>query len=115
MQLSKYILYFIFLSQSYSNCFISTSNKITFNRPHLIKNKQISLHMNAKNSSVALSNYKNESKVYKINFPNIYDDNDDLFEPRYSFGLSEYDIIILRIYVNVIVTIYTLILVVSKS
>lgn len=115
MQLSKYILYFIFLSQSYCNCFIATSNNLALNRPQLIKNKQISLHMNEKNSSLALSNYKNESKVYKINFPNIYEDDDGLFEPRYSFGLSEYDIIILRIYVNIIVTIYTLILVVTKS
>lgn len=45
----------------------------------------------------------NRTNVYKISYKN---EEEEMFEPRYIFGLSEYDMIILRIYVNIIVTIY---------
>lgn len=46
---------------------------------------------------------KNTSIVYKISYQNP---EEEMHEPRYMFGLSEYQMILLRIYVNIVVTIY---------
>ncbi len=51
-------------------------------------------------------NKKNTTKIYKLDFS---DDTDDLLhKPQYVFGLSEFQMILLRIYVYMVITIYCL-------
>jgi hypothetical protein len=72
-------------------------------------NANLIMQMNKQNDDK-----KNETKIYKMMYSN--EDNDDwLFEPKYAFGLTEYQMIILRIYVNICVTIYFIILMMIKN
>jgi hypothetical protein len=52
-------------------------------------------------------NKTNTSKILKLDFTDETEE-EKLFAPRYSFGLSEFDMILLRIYVYMVVTIYCL-------
>jgi len=81
-------------------------------QPYLkLSSKQFPLRMSKtpNNSNIMLKNNTNttfngnRTHVYKMSYKN---EEEEMFEPRYMFGLSEYDMIILRIYVNIIVTIY---------
>jgi hypothetical protein len=49
-------------------------------------------------------NKKNSSKIYKLDFSEEIDDK--LHKPLYAFGLSEFQMILLRIYVYMVIIIY---------
>lgn len=68
---------------------------------HLIKHKH-------NTQTIMYNNPKNASKIYKMDFSDHNDDDNEIFEPKYAFGLSEYDMSLLRIYAN-IVSIFTII------
>lgn len=54
-------------------------------------------------------NKKNSSKIYKLDFSEDMEEIEDkLHKPRYVFGLSEFQMILLRIYVYMVITIYCL-------
>lgn len=49
----------------------------------------------------------NKSKIIKLDFSEDMEEPEDkLFKPRYKFGLSEFDMILLRVYVNLVIMIY---------
>lgn len=49
----------------------------------------------------------NKSKIYKVTFSNDkYNDDNDFFEPKYNFGLSQFDFTLLKITINTIIIIY---------
>lgn len=50
-------------------------------------------------------NNKNKTTIYRMNYSNE-DENDWLFEPRYAFGLSEYNMIFIRMYVYMATTLH---------
>jgi len=64
---------------------------------------QLSLHMNKQNATLP----KNTSKIMKMDFSE-HNDYDELFEPRYIFGLSDYNLILLRIYIYMVITLHCL-------
>jgi hypothetical protein len=71
-----------------------------FNNNNIYKPRQLlSMQLSQKN---IYQNKTNSSKVFKIDFT----EEERFFTPRYRFGLSEFDIILLRIYVYMVVTIY---------
>lgn len=49
---------------------------------------------------------QNTSKIMKINFSDNLYEEDDLFEPKYALGLSEFDLLVLRIGVNLTIITY---------
>jgi len=54
-------------------------------------------------------NKKNSSKIYKLDFSEDMEEIEDkLHKPRYAFGFSEFQMIFLRIYVYMVITIYCL-------
>jgi hypothetical protein len=49
----------------------------------------------------------NKSKIIKLDFSEDMEEPEEkLFKPRYAFELSEFDMILLRIYVNLVTMIY---------
>lgn len=116
--LSKFIL--IGLSFfSISDCFILQSYKLV--KPTKLSRSNTPIYLLAKNnnsffnfinddglstnSSLIFDNdKKNKSNIYKINF----DDNDYDFynKPKYPFGLTEYDIIFLKIFIISLINAY---------
>jgi len=77
---------------------IYSKNLQVYNRPR----NSLTLHSAHKNIN---HNKTNTSKVFKMDFTEETEE-EQLFKPRYSFGLSEFDMILLRIYVYMVVTIY---------
>ena len=68
---------------------------------HTIHTKMLSLPKNT-----TISPYNN-SKVFKLDFDEDMEDPlDKLMKPRYRFGLSEFDMILIRMYVNMVVAIH---------
>jgi len=59
-------------------------------------------------------NDKNTSKIYKIVFSNE-DELEQLYKPKYMFGLSEFNLIFIRIFVYYIITIYFIALIIQKN
>jgi len=59
-------------------------------------------------------NDKNTSKIYKIVFSNE-DELEQLYKPKYMFGLSEFNLIFIRIIVYYIITIYFIALIIQKN
>ena len=49
---------------------------------------------------------KNASKIYKLDFSEDMEAPED--KPIYAFGLSEFQMILIRIYVNMVIIIYIL-------
>lgn len=114
----KKILFVLSLFTISSNSFMITKSKsfeIVRNththRLHNLPSRCSSFQM--KNNNHDYDNNKNstkittkKSKVYKMDFTHKYDDNNDdwLFEPRYAFGLSEFNMIFIRIYVYSAIT-----------
>ena len=61
-------------------------------------------------------NDKNTSKIYKIVFSNEDEDElEQLYKPKYMFGLSEFNLIFIRIIVYYIITIYFIALIIQKN
>jgi hypothetical protein len=59
------------------------------------------------NDSNSDSDYKNKSKIIKLDFSEDMEEPEQkLFKPRYAFGLSEFDLILLKVYVNLVIMIY---------
>jgi hypothetical protein len=60
------------------------------------------------------NNNKNVSKVFKMDFS---EDNDEdwIHKPRYAFGLSEYQFILLKIYVYNVITLYLIGIIINKA
>lgn len=53
----------------------------------------------------------NRSKVYKMNYKS---EEEELFEPKYAFGLNEYTMIMIRIFVYTYITAYIIMLYLEK-
>lgn len=64
---------------------------------HAFPNKNISLNHNQNNTK--------KNNVFRMDFTEETEE-EQLFKPRYRFGLSEFDMILLKIYVYMVVTIY---------
>ena len=105
---SKYILSFLLLiNNSIGFIFPVKYNSIVCRTPQ-INNMHI-MHM--KNND---NNDKNTSKIYKIVFSNE-DELEQLYKPKYMFGLSEFNLIFIRIIVYYIITIYFIALIIQKN
>lgn len=98
----KYLIALCWLMES--KCFISPS--VT---PIKLRSMR-SISLQAKNSNFTESvkdvPAKNTSKIMKINFSDNLYEEDDLFEPKYAFGLSEFDMLMLRIGINLTIITY---------
>ena len=68
-------------------------------------------HNSSLKSNMIKTNITN--KVYKMNYENE-DPYEELFKPRYAFGLNEYNMILIRIYVYIFLTIYFIALYLEK-
>lgn len=110
----KYILLVLPFFTTTSNSFMITKSKsFELSKPHLSyplysrcasRCASFPVCMN-KNSLPEHNDNKNKSKVYKLDFSDDDKFNDDwLFEPRYAFGLSEFNMIFIRIYVYMVIT-----------
>ena len=105
---SKYILSFLLLiNNSIGFIFPVKYNSIVCRTPQ-INNNMHNMHM--KNND----NEKNTSKIYKIVFSNE-DELEQLYKPKYMFGLSEFNLIFIRIIVYYIITIYFIALIIQKN
>ena len=104
---SKYILSFLLLiNNSIGFIFPVKYNSIICRTP------QINNNMLMKNND----NDKNTSKIYKIVFSNEDEDElEQLYKPKYIFGLSEFNLIFIRIIVYYIITIYFIALIIQKN
>jgi len=113
---SKYILSFLLLiNNSIGFIFPVKYNSIICRTPQ-INNNMLIMHnmhiMHMKNNN----NDKNTSKIYKIVFSNEDEDElEQLYKPKYMFGLSELNLIFIRIYVYYIITIYFIALIIQKN
>lgn len=59
-----------------------------------------------------MSDSKNTSKIYKLDFTGYNDD--DMYEPKYAFGLSDIDMIFIRLYMYMVITIYNFIHIIQQ-
>ena len=108
---SKYILSFLLLiNNSIGFIFPVKYNSIVCRTPQI--NNMHNMHiMHMKNND---NNDKNTSKIYKIVFSNE-DELEQLYKPKYMFGLSEFNLIFIRIIVYYIITIYFIALIIQKN
>ena len=101
--IARYILSILFITHYGHGFVLNNKHVITLLRP--FTNSQLSLHMNKQNATIT----RNTSKIYKIDFSEENkNDYDELFEPRYIFGLSDYNLILLRIYIYMVITLHCL-------
>ena len=113
---SKYILSFLLLiNNSIGFIFPVKYNSIVCRTPQI--NNMHNMHiMHMKNNDN--NDNKNTSKIYKIVFSNEDEDEDELeqlYKPKYMFGLSEFNLIFIRIIVYYIITIYFIVLIIQKN
>jgi hypothetical protein len=110
---SKYILSFLLLiNNSIGFIFPVKYNSIVCRTPQINNNMHIMHIMHMKNND----NEKNTSKIYKIVFSNEDEDElEQLYKPKYMFGLSEFNLIFIRIFVYYIITIYFIALIIQKN
>lgn len=96
-----YCLFLILESLYGSNAFVRLLPiRSLGKKPHLVV-----LHASNKNISIHNPHNNTMSRVYKMNFANDREE-EQLFTPKYKFGLTEFDMILLRIYVYMVITIY---------
>ena len=110
---SKYILSFLLLiNNSIGFIFPVKYNSIVCRTPQI--NNMHNMHiMHMKNND---NDNKNTSKIYKIVFSNEDEDElEQLYKPKYMFGLSEFNLIFIRIIVYYIITIYFIALIIQKN
>jgi len=103
MKLIYSIFLILHLLSFNSSAFIipSVNNKLL--QVHNIPRHNIlTLHSAHKNIN---HNKTNASKVFKMDFSEESEE-EQLFKPKYNFGLSEFDMILLRIYIYMVITIY---------
>lgn len=89
-----------------SLCFISPTTLHMVPRSYV---KRVSLQTkngNFTESFEPTQTKHNNSNIYKIKFSDSLYEEDDFFEPKYALGLSEFDIIIIRICFNITIIIY---------
>jgi hypothetical protein len=110
---SKYILSFLLLiNNSIGFIFPVKYNSIVCKTPQINNNMLIMHNMHMKNNDN--NDNKNTSKIYKIVFSNE-DELEQLYKPKYMFGLSEFNLIFIRIIVYYIITIYFIVLIIQKN
>ena len=116
---SKYILSFLLLiNNSIGFIFPVKYNSIVCKTPQINNIMLIMHNMHMKNND---NNDKiNTSKIYKIVFSNEDEDEyeyelEQLYKPKYMFGLSEFNLIFIRIFVYYIITIYFIALIIQKN
>lgn len=80
-----FVLYFILLCDT-SNSFVNLYV------PH---RQQLCLYCHKNNQN------QNKSKIFKLDFSEIMDD-DKLFRQRHIFGLSDFDLAMFRLYLNLV-------------
>jgi hypothetical protein len=111
---SKYILSFLLLiNNSIGFIFPVKYNSIVCKTPQINNNMLIMHNMHMKNNDND-NDKKNTSKIYKIVFSNE-DELEQLYKPKYMFGLSEFNLIFIRIIVYYIITIYFIVLIIQKN
>lgn len=88
-----------------SNCFVSLSFLPATSRPNIRYTSLLAYNGNNTQTIEPLRPKKNISKIYKINFSHNYDE-EDLYEPKHSLGMSDFDIILLRICINIYIVVY---------
>lgn len=103
------LLYYIFL---YLNFYFSDGFIITPNCK-IIQYKSNKILANAQNYNKTL-NTNTTTKIYKLDFDNEDNEIDLFFKPKYLFGLSEYHMTFVRIYVYIATTIHFIILYAEK-
>lgn len=91
-----------------SKCFIVRRNTIIPTRN--LRNNLICMNLNPHNTTLNTINPK-KSKIYKIIFRNIYDDDyedeyNELFKPKYILGLSDYQLVFIRMYIYLVIIYY---------
>ena len=108
---SKYILSFLLLiNNSIGFIFPVKYNSIVCRTPQI--NNMHNMHMKNNDNN----DKKNTSKIYKIVFSNEDEDElEQLYKPKYMFGLSEFNLIFIRIIVYYIITIYFIALIIQKN
>jgi hypothetical protein len=114
MTVTKYVYFLTFMLQCpcvttigfissgsiFSPTYLLQSTSLAHN-----KNPTQCMHMKLHNNDN--KNKTKSSKVFKLDFSEDMEEPEEkLFKPRYAFGLSEFDMILLRIYVNIVVMIY---------
>jgi hypothetical protein len=97
---------FLFI-QSVSG-FVFGSNLLAYKKHH----SPVVLQMSIKNNTLLPKNF-NESKVFKMDFSEE-NDYENLFKPKYMFGLSEYNMILIRLYVYIVITLHMMTLYADK-
>lgn len=112
---SKYILSFLLLiNNSIGFIFPVKYNSIVCKTLQINNNMLIMHNMHMKNNDN--NDNKNTSKIYKIVFSNEDEDElEQLYKPKYMFGLSEFNLIFIRIIVYYIITIYFIALIIQKN
>ena len=87
--------------------FISCTDAFMIQSPMIMKrpNTYSNVMLRAHNQSYPV----NKSKVFKMDFQEETEE-EMWFKPRYTFGLSEYDMTLIRIYVYMTITIYCVIM-----
>lgn len=69
-----------------------------------LQRQQVTLVRSMKHN---ITDDNNRSKIIKLDFSeDMGEPEEKLFKPRYAFGLSEFDMILLRVYVNLVTMIY---------
>ena len=87
---------------------LSISNILPSRSIHKLRSDKgsslISLYMRPQNDN---KNTTKPSKIFKMDFSEE-DEIEELFKPRYAFGINEYQMILIKIYVYMVITIYCL-------
>lgn len=79
---------------------------IIYNSSAFIMTPMLSYQPLKQNNLSLLQMSKNASKIYKLDFSEDMEAPED--KPIYAFGLSEFQMILIRIYVNMVIIIYIL-------
>jgi hypothetical protein len=98
---------FLYINLYFTDGFIITPNY------KIIQCKSNNLLVNVNNYNKTL-NTNTTSKIYKLDFDNEDNEMDLFFKPKYLFGLSEYHMTFVRIYVYMTTIIHFIILYTEK-
>jgi hypothetical protein len=93
----KFLLLNTFIMSSDS--FILRTNSII---PMKLRNNLICMNQSPFNKTMISDNNANKSKIYKIEFNNEDDEYNELFRPKYIFGISDYQLVFIRMYMYLV-------------
>ena len=115
MKMKKYILKCLLILPLFSEGFIHIPSafvtKLSTFKPCLLPHKPYVQAMSM--GKILHDENKNKSKVYKMEYSN--DENTDwLFEPRYAFGLSEFNMIFIRLYIYLVTILNAMTIIISR-